>query len=216
MSSFDFSIYFMGNLENSKVRIKALLKELDRLQLEVRKKKTLIRVTIAVIILLSVVTCSFFYKQTTDLKSQPIQVKRNDGDLVKNENPKPKFLKTYQLVFDSLNQYPLARFINKEKAYSFQEEIKKLHLPQTHINIDSLDGKERVLTISSNYRYYIQFGIFKTQLFSDLPENMIYLHQIKDKNLYKYRLGPFTKINQAKNLVHDLKLKDYLIVEVSK
>ena len=206
----------MANLDNSKVRIKALLKELDRLQHEVRKKRTFIRAIMAVIILLSVVTCSFFYKQSTDFKSQAIQVKRNDGDLVKKEILKPKFLKIYQLVFDSLNQYPLARFINKDKAFSFQEEIKKLHLPKTHIIIDSLDGKERVLTISSNYRYYIQFGIFKTQLFSDLPENMIYLHQIKDKNHYKYRLGPFAKSNQAKKLVHDLKLKDYLIVEVSK
>ncbi|MRT91650.1 SPOR domain-containing protein [Ancylomarina sp. 16SWW S1-10-2] len=205
----------MGNLENSKVRIKALLKELDRLQLEVRKKKTFIRVIIAVLILLSVVTCSFFYTHIDEVKPKPIQVKRNDGDMVKKANDKPQFLKIYQLAFDSLNQYPLARFINKEKAFSFQEEIKTLHLPKTHINMDSLDGKERVLAISSNYRYYIQVGIFKTQLFSDLPENMVYLHQIKDKNLYKYRLGPFTKIGQAKHLVRDLNLKDYLIVEVS-
>lgn len=205
----------MGNLESSKVRIKALLKELDRLQLEIRTKKIWIRVIIAVIILVTVVICCLFYNQTEDLKPQPIQVKRNDGDLVKNEKPKSKFSTVYQLVFDSLNEYPLARFIDKEKAFSFQEEIKSLRLPKTHINIDSLDGKEKILALSLNYRYYIQVGTFRKQLISDLPDNMVYLHQIKARNLYRYRLGPFAKRIQAKNLVADLNLKDYLIVEVS-
>jgi len=202
--------------ENSKIRIKALLKELDRQQLEVRKKKNLIRVIVSAIILGSFVAFGFAYKQTEDVKPQTIQVKRNDGDFVKNKNLKPKLLKVYKLVFDSLNQYPLARFLSMEEALSFQDEIKTLHLPKTLINIDSLDGKERVLAISSNYRYYIQFGLFKKQLFSDLPDNMVYLHQIKGKNLYKYRLGPFAKSIQARNLVKHLNLKDYLIVEVSK
>ncbi len=206
----------MSSKENSKIRINALLKELDRQQLEVRKKKNLIRVIVAVIILASVVTFSFFYKNSDKRVSPIVQVERKDGDLVKKEDVKPKLLKTYQLIFDGLNQYPLARFIDKEKALSFQKEIKKLHLPKTFISIDSIDGKERVLAISSNYRYYVQVGIFKNQLIPDLPENMVYLHQIEDKNLYKYRLGPFTKSIQAKNLVKDLKLKDYLIVEVSK
>lgn len=205
----------MNNQEKSKIRINALLKELDRQQLEVRRKKNLIRVIVSVIVLVCVVTFSFVYKKPNDVKSKPIQVKRNDGDIVKNETLKYKQLKTYQLVFDGLNQYPLARFLNEEKALSFQEEIKKLHLPKTYINIDSLDGRERILAISSNYRYYVQVGIFRKQLISDLPDNMVYLHQIKDQNLYKYRIGPFAKSIQAKDLVKNLGLKDYLIIEVS-
>jgi len=205
----------MSSQENSKIRIKALLKELDRQQLEVKKKRNLIRVIVTVIVLVSLVTFSFVYIRTDDHKANAIQVKRESGDLVKKVVPVKKQIKTFQLVFDSLNQYPLARFLNKEKALSFQKDMKSLNLPNTYLKIDSLDGKERVLAISSNYRYYIQVGIFKKQLLPDLPKNMVYLHQIKDKNLYKYRIGPFTKSNQAKNLVKNLNLKDYLIVEVS-
>ena len=206
----------MSSKDNSKIRINALLKELDRQQLEVKKKKNLIRVIVSVIIIVTVVTFSFVYTKSTGNTEPIVQVERNDGDLVKKENLKPELLKTYQLIFDGLNQYPLARFIDKEKALSFQEEIKKIHLPKTSISIDSIDGKERVLAISSNYRYYVQVGIFMNQLIPHLPENMVYLHQTKDKNLYKYRLGPFTKSTQAKRLVKHLNLKDYLIVEVSK
>lgn len=206
----------MSSQENSKIRIKALLKELDRQQLEVRKKKNLIRVIIVAIVLGSLVVFSIAYKQNTDVKPQIIQVKRTNGDIIKADVLQTKSLKIYQLVFNNLNQYPLARFLSREEALSFQEEIKKLHLPKTYINADSLDGKERVLAISSNYRYYVQVGIFKKQLIPDLPDNLVYLHQIKDKNLYKYRLGPFAKSAQARNLVKDLNLKDYLIVEVSK
>ncbi len=206
----------MSSQENSKTRIKALLKELDRQQLEVRKKKNLIRIIVSVIILVFAVSFTFVYRKSAENAKPIVQVERKGGDLVNKESLKPKFIKTYQLVFDSLNQYPLARFLNKEKALSFQQEIKKLHLPKTTISIDSLDGKERVLAISSNYKYYVQVGVFKKQLIPDLPENMIYLHQIKDKNLYKYRLGPFTKSVQARKLVKFLQLKDYLIVEVSK
>ena len=211
-----FEVYLMSSSqENSKIRIKALLKELDRQQLEVRKKKNLIRVIVSVIMLGSFVAFGFAYKQTEDVKSQSIQVKRVDAGVVKNEDLKPELLKVYKLVFDNLNQYPLAHFLDKEKVLSFQEEIKSLHLSKTNIIVDSIDGKERVLAISANYRYYVQVGIFNKQLFSDLPDNMVYLHQIKDKNRYKYRIGPFSKTIQAKKLVKTLKLKDYLIVEVS-
>jgi hypothetical protein len=206
----------MSSKENSKIRINALLKELDRQQLKVRKRNNLIRVIVAVVILVSVVTFSFFYKNSDKSVNPIVQVERKDGDLVKKEDLKPKFIKTYKLIFDGLNQYPLAYFIDKEKALSFQEGIKILHLPKTYISIDSSGGKERVLAISSNYRYYVQVGIFKNQLIPDLPQNMVYLHQIKDMNLYKYRLGPFSTSTQAKKLVKHLKLKDYLIVEVSK
>ncbi len=115
----------MSSKENSKIRINALLKELDRQQLEVRKKKILIRVIVSVIILVSVVTFSFVYRGSVKNTKPVVQVERKEGDLVKKENLKPKLIKTYQLVFDSLNQYPLARFLNMEKAFSFQEEIKK-------------------------------------------------------------------------------------------
>lgn len=206
----------MGSQENSQVRINALLKELDRQQLEVKKKKNLIRVIVSVIILGSLVAFSFIYKNTDSDKSQVIQVERSGGDIVKEKKNIAKQVKTYQLVFENLNQYPLARFFSENEALSFQQEIQKLQLPTTIIHIDSLEGKERVMTISSNYRYYIQFGIFKNQLIPDLADNMVYLHQLKDKNLFKYRLGPFAHSAQAENLVKDLKLKDYLIVEVSK
>jgi hypothetical protein len=205
----------MSSQENSKTRINALLKELDRQQLEVKKKKILIRVILSVIVLVLLITFSILYNKTDGTKAKAIQVERNDGDVVKEEPVMKKQIKTFQLVFDSLNQYPLARFLNKEKALSFQEEIKSLHLPKTNLIVDSIVGKERVLAISANYRYYVQVGIFNKQLFSDLPENMVYLHQIKDKNRYKYRIGPFAKTIQAKRLVKTLKLKDYLIVEVS-
>lgn len=205
----------MSSQENSKTRINALLKELDRQQLEVRKKKTLIRVIVSVIVFVFFIMVVFFYNKTDDMESKPIQVKKVDGDVVKKEKLVKKYVETFQLAFDSLNQYPLAHFLNKEDALSFQEEIKSLHLPKTNIIVDSIDGRERVLAISANYRYYVQIGIFNKQLFSDLPENMVYLHQIKDQNRYKYRIGPFAKTIQAKNLVKNLKLKDYLIVEVS-
>ncbi len=205
----------MSSQENSKTRINALLKELDRQQLEVRKKKTLIRVIVSVIVFVFFIMVVFFYNKTDDIEFKPIQVKKVDGDVVKKEKLVKKYVETFQLAFDSLNQYPLAHFLNKEDALSFQEEIKSLHLPKTNIIVDSIDGRERVLAISANYRYYVQIGIFNKQLFSDLPENMVYLHQIKDQNRYKYRIGPFAKTIQAKNLVKNLKLKDYLIVEVS-
>ena len=205
----------MSSQENSKTRINALLKELDRQQQEVKKKKILIRVIVSVIVLVFLITFGILYNKADGTKTMTIQVERNDGDIVKEEPVVKKQIKTFQLVFDSLNQYPLARFLNKEKALSFQEEIKSLHLPKTNIIVDSIDGKERVLAISANYRYYVQVGIFNKQLFSDLPENMVYLHQIKDNNRYKYRIGPFAKTIQAKKLVKTLKLKDYLIVEVS-
>ncbi|WP_372639832.1 hypothetical protein [Ancylomarina sp.] len=205
----------MGSQENSQVRINALLKELDRQQLEVKKKKNLIRGIVAVITLGSLIAFGFLYKNADDDKSPAIQVERSGGDIVKEEKVIARQVKTYQLVFENLNQYPLARFFNEKEALSFQQEIKKLRLPATFIYNDSLEGKERVLTISSNYRYYIQFGIFKYQLIPDLADNMIYLHQLKDKNLFKYRLGPFARSAQAENLVKELKLKDYLIVEVS-
>ncbi|MGZ2368832.1 SPOR domain-containing protein [Ancylomarina sp. YFZ004] len=206
----------MGDKENSKIRINALLKELDRQQLEVKKKKNLIRVIVSVIVVVSLVTFSVVYKKSDSHKSPIIQVERKGGDIVKEEKLVKKQVKTFQLVFENFNQYPLARFFSENEALSFQQEINKLNLPKTLIHIDSIKGKERVLTISSNYRYYIQFGIFRKQLLSDLPENMIYLHQIKGENLYKYRLGPFAKSSQANNLVKKLNIKDYLIVEVSK
>ena len=205
----------MGSQENSQVRIKALLKELDRQQLEVKKKRNLIRIIVSFIILVSFVAFGFIYKNTNYDKSWGTQVERSGGDIVKEEKPIAKQVKTYQLVFENLNQYPLARFFSEKEALSFQQEIQKLQLPTTFIHIDSLEGKERVLTISSNYRYYIQFGIFKNQLIPDLADNMVYFHQLKDKNLFKYRLGPFAHNAQAENLVKDLELKDYLIVEVS-
>ena len=205
----------MGSHENSQIRINALLKELDRQQLEVKKKKDLIRVIVLVIILASVATCSFVYNNDKN-KTEVSQVIRKSDSIVKPVIIEPKQVKTYQLVFENLNQYPLARFFNEKEALSFQEEIKSLHLPKTRIHVDSLDGKERVLTISSNYRYYIQFGIFKKQLISALPERMVYLHQLKDKDLFKYRLGPFAMSTKAEKLVRDLKIKDYLILEVSK
>jgi len=206
----------MGDKDNSKIRINALLKELDRQQLEVKKKKNLIRVIVSVIILVSLVTFSFVYKNSDNNESPMIQVERRGGGLVKDEVLVKKQVKTFQLVFENFNQYPLARFFNEKEALSFQQEIKKLNLPNTLIHIDSLKGKERVLAVSSNYRYYIQFGIFRKQLLSDQPDNMIYLHQLKDKNLYKYRLGPFAKSSIAQDLVEDINLTDYLIVEVSK
>ncbi|MDE5420983.1 SPOR domain-containing protein [Ancylomarina sp. DW003] len=206
----------MGSQENSQIRIKALLKELDRQQLEVKKKKSLIRVIVGAIILTSLVIFSFVYKDTGSAVSKTIQVEREGGEIVKEEKLLPKNVKTFLLVFKDKNQYPLARFFSENEASLFQNDLKKLQLPNTIIQIDTLGGKERVVEISSNYRYYIQFGIFKNRILSDLPDNMIYLHQLKDKNLYKYRLGPFAKSSQAKNLVKDLKLKDYLIVEVAK
>ncbi|MCZ4693305.1 SPOR domain-containing protein [Ancylomarina euxinus] len=205
----------MGSQEDSQVRINALLKELDRQQLEVKKKKNLIRLIVSVTILVSLAVFSFVYKKTNLDKSQVIQVERSGGDIVKEKTPITKQVKTYQLVFENLNQYPLARFFSEKEALAFQKQIQKLQLPTTYIHIDSLEGKERVLTISLNYRYYIQFGLFKNQLIPDLADNMVYLHQLKDKNLFKYRLGPFAHSAQAEHLVKDLKLKDYLIVEVS-
>jgi len=205
----------MTDPEKSNVRIQALLNELDRLQFEIKKKKVLIRLIVSVIVFAIIIVVAAFSNSTYVDTQNTIQVKRGNNAIVKERTPVNPHVKCYELVFENLNRYPLARFLNKEKALSFQEEIKKLHLPKTSISIDSIDGKERVLAISSNYRYYVQVGIFKNQLISDLPENMVYLHQIKDKNLYKYRLGPFTKSIQAKRLVKHLKLKDYLIVEVS-
>ena len=205
----------MSSKENSKIRINALLRELDRQQLEIRKKKNLIRVIVFAIIFVFVVTFGFIYKESIKNTKRIVPVERKEVEFVKKKKLKPKYIKTYQLVFDSLGQYPLARFLNIEQALSFQKEIKKLHLPKTNLSIDSLDRNERILAVSSNYRYYIQIGIFRKQLISDLPENMVYLHQIKDKNLYKYRIGPFAKSIQAKKLVEQLNLKDYLIVEVS-
>lgn len=206
----------MGSQENSQIRIKALLKELDRQQLEVKKKKSLIRVIVGAIILTSLVVFSFVYKDTGSAVSKTIQVEREGGEIVKEEKLLPKNVKTFLLVFKDKSQYPLARFFSESEASLFQNDLKRLQLPNTIIQVDTLGGKERVVEISSNYRYYIQFGIFKNRILSDLPDNMIYLHQLKDKNLYKYRLGPFAKSSQAKNLVKDLKLKDYLIVEVAK
>ncbi len=206
----------MGDQKNSDIRIKALLKELDRQQLEVKKKKNVIRLIVAVISFVFLITFAAVYSNLKMSKDQIIHVERNDGDLVKEEKVVPKKIQIYQLVFKNFNQYPLARFFNEKDALSFQSEMLKLQLPKTFIHTDSLDGKERVLTISSNYRYYIQFGIFKHKLLPDLSKNMIYLHQINDKDLFKYRLGPFAKNSQAEKLVKDLKLKDYLIVEVSR
>ena len=205
----------MGEKENSGVRINALLNELDRLQSEVRKKKVLIRIIASSIVFVTLVVVGFLY-QIGDYKAgDTIHVERGSDVLVKDMPIVQAKIKNYQVVFENFDHYPLARFFSEEEAASFQKEIKRLHLPSTHIHVDSLSGKEKVLAISSNYRYYIQFGIFRNKLISNLSENMIYLHQIKDKELYKYRLGPFTRSTQAKDLVKDLKLKDYLIVEVS-
>ena len=54
----------MEDKDNSKIRINALLKELDRQQLEVKKKKIVIRVIVSVIILVSVVTFGFVYENS--------------------------------------------------------------------------------------------------------------------------------------------------------
>lgn len=205
----------MGSEENSQIRIEALLKELDRQQLEVKKKKTLIRGISVGLILVSLVTFSLVYKSSKFDKSQFIQTERNVGEIVKEKKIVPKQVKSFQLVFENINQYPLARFFSEKEALTFQNEIKNLHLPKTKIIVDSLKGKERVLAISSNYRYYIQFGIFKKKLLSSLPDNMIYLHQLRDKELFKYRLGPFAKSTQAEKFINDINLTDYLIVEVS-
>lgn len=204
----------MNDSEKSGVRIKALLKELDRLQYEIRKKKLLIRITVGAVVIGAFVFMVFLYNLGVHNGSDTIHVKRGNDVVVKDKPRVPKKVKRYQLVFDNFSHYPLARFFTKNEALVLQEEIKSFDLPATHIEVDSLAVKERVLAISSNYRYYIQFGIFQHKIISHLPEDLIYLHQIKDKNLYKYRLGPFTRSSQAKNLVKELKLKDYLIIEV--
>jgi len=204
----------MTDSEKSHVRTKALLNELDRLQYEIRKKKLFIRITVAAVFFGAFAVMGFLYNMDEYNGSDTIHVKRGSDVVVKDKPFVLPKVKTYKLVFENFNHYPLARFFTKEEALVLQDEIKNLDLPATHIEVDSLSAKERVLAISSNYRYYIQFGIFQHKLISHLPEDLIYLHQIKDKNLYKYRLGPFTRSSQAKKLVKDLNLKDYLIIEV--
>ncbi len=205
----------MTDSEKSNVRIQALLNELDRLQFEIKKKKVIIRLIVSITVLAVIIVVAAFNKKTNINIHNTLQVKRGDNAIVKESGSVNAKFKYYELCFEKFNQYPIARFFSENEAISFQQKIKKLDLPETHIHIDSLQGKERVVAISANYRYYIQVGIFKKQLLTDLPENMVYLHQIKDKNLYKYRIGPFTKSTQAKNLIKTLDLKDYLIVEVS-
>ncbi|RXQ96478.1 SPOR domain-containing protein [Ancylomarina salipaludis] len=205
----------MTDSEKSGVRINALMNELDRLQYEIRKKKMLIRMIVSVTVLAILILVAAFSNRSKFDSRDMIQVNRENNELVKERVHINSQHKSFQLVFGDLNQYPLARFFNEKDAVDFQEEIKKLHLPETHIHVDTLSGKERVLSVSSNYRYYIQFGIFKKKLIPDLPDNMVYLHQINETNLYKYRLGPFSKTKQAEELINKLKLKDYLIVEVS-
>ena len=205
----------MGEKENSGIRIKALLNELDRQQSEVRKKKKLIRIIVSSIAFVTLVTIGFLFHINDNFANETIHVVRGSDMLVKDMPKVQTKINSYQVVFENFAHYPLARFFSEKEAKGFQKEIKKLHLPTTLIHVDSLSGKEKVLAISSNYRYYIQFGIFRNKLISISPENMVYLHQIKDKELYKYRLGPFTRGAQAKHLVKDLSLKDYLIVEVS-
>ncbi len=205
----------MNSQDNSKIRIKALLKELDRQQLEVKKKNILIRIIVASVLLVCLIAFGFIYKKIYT-EAEPTLFEEASTNVVEDSVLFKKELRRFQLVFDSLNQYPLARFLDKEEALAFQEELKSLHLPKTNIKVDTLNEKERVLAISSNYRYYIQIGIFKKQLLPDLPENMVYLQQVKDKDLYKYRIGPFATSDRAMNLVEILDLKDYLILEVSK
>ncbi|RZT97235.1 hypothetical protein EV201_1894 [Ancylomarina subtilis] len=205
----------MTDSEKSGVRINALMNELDRLQYEIRKKKMLIRLFVSVTVLAILILVAAFCNSSEFDSKDMIQVSRGNQELVKERILVNSKHKSFQLVFGNLNQYPLARFFSEKDAVDFNEEVKKLHLPETHIHVDSMKGKERVLAVSSNYRYYIQFGIFKKKLIPDLPENMVYLHQLQENNLYKYRLGPFARANQAKELVNEIKLKDYLIVEVS-
>lgn len=205
----------MTDSEKSNVRIQALLNELDRLQFDIKKKKVLIRLIVSVIVFAIIIVIAAFSNRAEVDNQNTLQVKRGNNAIVKERTPASTQVKYYELVFENLNQYPLARFYSEVEANRFQKEVKKLHLPDTYIHLDSLEGKERVLSVSSNYRYYIQFGIFKKKLISSLPDNMIYLQQLKDKDLYKYRLGPFSHSAKAKSLVKDLKLKDYLIVEVS-
>lgn len=204
----------MTDSENSGVRIKALLNELDRLQYEIRKKKLLIRVIASTVVFGTFAAIVFLYNLSNYNASDTIHVKRGSDVVVKDKPLVLPKIKSYQLVFENFSHYPLARFFTYKEALVLQEEIKNFDLPATHIEVDSLSSRERVLAISSNYRYYIQFGIFKHKLISHLPEDLIYLHQINDKGCYKYRLGPFTRSTQAKDLVKVLNLKDYLIIEV--